>query len=66
MLMSMLKGLVNGGGLNYRGNDQVVEAAHQFLKKRMHSSKYWSRKPGTSREGRGLYRAVVHVNAYNV
>ena len=51
---------------NYRGNDQVVEAAHQLLNKRMQSSKYWSRKPGTKKEGQGLFRAVIHCNAYNV
>ena len=49
-----------------KGNDQIVEAAHQLLNKRMQSSKYWSRKPGTKKEGQGLFRAVIHCNAYNV
>ena len=55
-----------GGGLSKRGNDQVTEAAHQYLKSRMEKSGYWVRKVGTEAEGEGLYRAVVHTNSYNL
>ena len=54
------------GGLNKRGSDQVTEAAHQLLHHRMQKSNYFRRVVGTESEGEGLYRAVVHTNAYNI
>ena len=54
------------GGLNKRGSDQVTEAAHQLLHHRMERSSYWRRVVGTENEGEGLFRAVVHTNAYNI
>ena len=54
------------GGLNKRGSDQVTEAAHQLLHRRMTISNYFVRKVGTEAEGRKLFRAVVHTNAYNM
>ena len=54
------------GGLNKRGSDQVTEAAHQLLHHRMERSSYWRRVVGTESEGEGLFRAVVHTNAYNI
>ena len=51
-----------GGGLNKRG----TEAAHKLFMERMDKSGYWTRKVGTEKEGEGLYRVVVHVNAYNL
>ena len=54
------------GGLNKRGSDQVTEAAHQLLHRRMTVSNYFVRKVGTEAEGRKLFRAVVHTNAYNI
>ena len=55
-----------GGGLLKRGSDQVTEAAHQLLIRRMEASNYWVRKVGTKAEGAKLFRAVVHVNSYNL
>ena len=55
-----------GGGLSRRGNDQVTEAAHQLLHQRMTRSHYWVRKVGSESEGKALFRAVIHTNAYNV
>ena len=54
------------GGLNKRGSDQVTEAAHQLLHRRMTMSNYFVRKVGTEAEGRKLFKAVVHTNAYNM
>ena len=53
-------------GLNKRGSDQVTEAAHQLLHRRMTISNYFVRKVGTEAEGRKLFKAVVHTNAYNM
>ena len=55
-----------GGGLSKRGSDQVKEAGHQLLIKRMQKSNYWMRKIRTKKEGTGLYRSVVHTNTYNM
>ena len=55
-----------GGGLSRRGNDQVTEAAHQLLHQRMIRSHYWVRKVGSESEGKALFKAVVHTNAYNL
>ena len=54
------------GGLSKKGSDQVTEAAHQLLKNRMRTSKYWVKRVGSEEEGDGLRKAVVHTNAYNV
>ena len=55
-----------GGGCSKRGSDQVTEAAHQLLMSRMERSKYWMRKVGTEAEGKGLFKAVVHTDTYNL
>ena len=52
--------------LNKRGSDLVTEAAHQPLHRRMTMSNYFVRKVGTEAEGRKLFKAVVHTNAYNM
>ena len=54
------------GGLNKRGSDQVTEAAHQLLHRRMTMSNYFVRKVGTEAEERKLFKAVVHTNAFNM
>ena len=39
------------GGLSKKGSDQVTEAAHQLLKNRMRTSKYWVKRIGSEEEG---------------
>ena len=51
------------GGLSKKGSDQVTEAAHQLLKNRMRTSKYWVKRVGSEEEGDGLRKAVVHLSA---
>ena len=54
------------GGLSKRGSDQVTEAAHQLLNRRMEKSNYWIRKVGSEAEGEKLFRAVIHTDAHNL
>ena len=48
------------------GSDQLTEAAHSLLRKRMEKSNYWVNRVGSISAGEGLFRAVIHTNAYNL
>ena len=45
--------------------DELIEAMHQFLKKRMENSNYIVCDIQNPSHGRKLHRAVLHINGFN-
>ena len=45
--------------------DELIEAMHQFLKKRMENSNYIVCDIQNPNHGKKLYQAVMHINGYN-
>ena len=46
-------------------SDQVIEATHQFVNKRLQGSRYWVKNVDNPLHGKNLLRGTHHVNAYN-
>ena len=46
--------------------DELIENMHQFVHKRMLRSGYMVKDVLNPMHGRNLFRAVLHINAYNV
>ena len=47
-------------------SDQIVEAAHSALNKRLVSSNYWVKDLESDNHGVKLYRCILHFNSYNI
>ena len=47
-------------------NDQVVEASHSALNKRLMASRYWIKNFESDTHGKMLYRGIMHFNSYNI
>ena len=49
-----------------RRTDQTIEAAHQFMNKRMVRSQYVVKDIESAAHGLKLYCCVLHINSYNI
>ena len=47
-------------------SDQIVEATHSALNKRLEASKYVIEDVESKKHGEMLFRGIVHFNSYNV
>ena len=46
--------------------DQLVEAMHQFVNKRMSNSNYYVKDIDSDIHGESLFKGINHVNSYNL
>ena len=46
--------------------DQTTEAAHQYLNKRIRKSNYYVPDVESEAHGQKLFRAILHLNSYNI
>ena len=46
--------------------DQIVEACHSALNKRLVSSGYHRKNLDSDTQGQFLYRGIIHFNSYNI
>ena len=56
---------LTGKGLG-RVSDQIVEACHSALNKRLAASKYWIKDLESDLHGKMLLRGILHFNSYNL
>ena len=49
-----------------RVNDQLIEAVHSYMNKRMVRSNYWVKEVTTEKHGEQLYKCILHINTYNI
>ena len=54
-----------GHGLG-KVSDQVVEATHSALNKRLTASKYWIKDLESEKHGYKLFKGILHFNSYNM
>ena len=57
--------LTTGKGLG-RVSDQIVEACHSALNKRLMKSNYWVKDVESSQHGKKFYKGILHFNSYNI
>ena len=57
--------LSTGKGLG-RVSDQIVEACHSALNKRLMKSNYWLKDVESSQHGKKFYKGILHFNSYNI
>ena len=57
--------LSTGKGLG-RVSDQIVEACHSALNKRLMRSNYWVKDVESSQHGKKFYKGILHFNSYNI
>ena len=49
-----------------RVSDQVVEACHSALNKRLERSNYWVKNIKSAMHGKKFYRHILYLSCYNI
>ena len=49
-----------------RVNDQLIEAVHSYMNKRIVKSNYWVKEVNTEVHGDQLYKCILHIKTYKI